>query len=164
VEIDAALRARIELSDRQWQQIAAARAAKHFVRGHQVRGLGTPLVLKHASRRAFLRRLGRLRSSWPLWSARLVLIAPLPVLAVAHCWDYIKREDGRQAWRCATFPVPVSSETPRGSGPRSPAANACRGHESGRWSESARSGRASRAASAFLSTPARAGSPHRPPS
>src|SRR5580765_8395806 len=90
MEIDAALRARIELPDRQRQQIATARAPKHFVRGHQVRGFGTPLVLQHTSRRAFLRRLGRLRPTWPFWSARLVLIAPLPVLAVAHGWDYIK--------------------------------------------------------------------------
>src|SRR5262245_20450762 len=134
VEVDAALRARIELSDRQRQQISAAGTPKHFVRGHQVGGLGTPLVLKHASRRAFLRRLGRLRSTRPAL-ARIVLIAPLPILAVAHGWDYIKTADRRQAWPRATFRVPISSETPRGTGPRSPATSACRGRGSDRWSE-----------------------------
>ena len=85
MEIDAALRARIELSDRQRQQIAAARTPKHFVRSHQVRGLRAPFVLEHPAWRAFLRRLGRLRSSWPFGSARLVLIAALAVLPiVAH--------------------------------------------------------------------------------
>src|SRR5207244_2463182 len=83
VEIDAAFRAAIEHPDRDRQQIPASRAAKHFVRRHQVRRLRPAFVLQHAPWRALLRRRLRLvafRSAL----ARLVLIAALTVFPVAH--------------------------------------------------------------------------------
>src|SRR5439155_1350460 len=54
VEVDAAFRAAIEEGDGHRQQIPAARAAKHFVRGHEVRRFRSALVLQDASRRAVL--------------------------------------------------------------------------------------------------------------
>src|SRR5262249_38262449 len=86
----------VEKTDRHRQQIAAARAAKHFVRGHEVRCLRPALILQHAAWGAFARRLLRtLRTLLPARSSlpRVVLIAALPVLAVvAHAQaDYIIR-------------------------------------------------------------------------
>src|SRR5262249_23917472 len=142
-------------TDRRRQQVAAARAAEHLVSGHQVRRLRTALVLQHADRRAFLRRRG-----WPVAArlpfARLVLIPPLPILALA-----LRRPPSP---RMVPVRYRVSRETRRDAVPTRRAASACRDRASDRWSESGCTARASRVASASPSIPIPAGSPRRPPS
>src|SRR6185295_4081781 len=83
VERRAALRTLAVRLDRQRKQQAAARAAEDLVRAHQVRRLRTSFALQLASGRARLRRLGG-RFLPRLTIARVVLIAALPVLPVAH--------------------------------------------------------------------------------
>ena len=82
MDVDAAFRAAIERADGHREEVAAAGAAKHLVRRHEVRSLGSALVLKHATRRALARRrLGTLRALRPALP-RAVLVAALTVLAV----------------------------------------------------------------------------------
>src|SRR5581483_1129383 len=79
----AASRAALDAADRHREQIPAARAAKHFVRRHQVGRLRPGGVLQLTTRRALLRRARRPRPA-VLALPRFVLIAALAVLAIAH--------------------------------------------------------------------------------
>ena len=63
------------------EPVAAARAAEHFVRRHEVRRLGSGGVLQRAPRSP---RFGRLFLGPRLARLRLVLIAALTVFSVAH--------------------------------------------------------------------------------
>jgi hypothetical protein len=90
VKIDAAARAPRIGSNRELEQVAAARTAANLVRRHEVRRLRTRCILEDAAGRAFLRRA---RCGRPLRTAglRLVLVSALPVFAVAHRYrDYTK--------------------------------------------------------------------------
>src|SRR5439155_4560938 len=78
VKVDAATRTAAVGSDGQREEIAAARTAVHFVRGHQIGRLRTLRFLARP-----LRRLGP-RRSLTLAVARLVLVSALAVLAFAH--------------------------------------------------------------------------------
>jgi hypothetical protein len=82
MEVDAAPRAPAIAGHGKSEKRTAAGTAKYFVRCHQVGRARTGSILQHPARRArwLLRRL--VRPGPPL--ARLVLIAALPILPVAH--------------------------------------------------------------------------------
>ena len=93
MEIDAASRAAAVGLDRKGKEVAAPRAPEHFVRPHQVRRPRAGGVLQRPARCAFLWRRFCASLSVPRLS-RLVLIAALLVLAIAHEIIGQERQDG----------------------------------------------------------------------
>src|SRR5262249_48184521 len=82
VDICPAARAALSRLDGKRQQIAAARAAEHLVRGHEVRRPRSRRVLKRPSRRSRLPRIRLVALRRPF--ARLILISALAIFTIVH--------------------------------------------------------------------------------
>ena len=92
MKVDATSRATAVGFHREREAIAAARATKHFVRRHQI-GRLRPFVSAPAASRTFpARRLRRGRR--PVALPRVILIATLAVLAIAHLIVCVTTKDG----------------------------------------------------------------------